>query len=141
MPWRPCRRVRSVRASRVICPLRRALGQLGPHAMHVDDRRYRGMPRHRELLARLPFVGNHEGCPQDLQSRTNRWQRRDSITDIQTRAIHMANPAISVRIGRVRDAADGEAREQQREAETSSKRFHGRSPKNDNRNKHRHAHA
>src|SRR3546814_18244404 len=40
----------------------------------------------------------------------------------------MANPAISVRIGRVRDAADGEAREQQREAETSSKRFHGRSP-------------
>src|SRR3546814_20685836 len=34
---------------------------------------------------------------------------------IQTRSIHMANPAISVRIGRVRDAADGEAREQQRE--------------------------
>src|SRR3546814_9839353 len=95
--------------------------------MRVDDRRYRGMPRHRELLAGLPFVGNHEGCPHDLQSRTNRRQRSDPITDIQTRSIHMANPAISVRIGRVRDAADGEAREQQREAETSSKRFHGRS--------------
>ncbi|WP_223250839.1 hypothetical protein, partial [Rhodanobacter denitrificans] len=92
-------------------------------------KRGRTLPRHRELLAGLPFVWNHEGCPQDLQSRTNRWQWRDSITDIQTRAIHMANPAISVGIGRVRDAANGKAREQQREAETSSKRFHGRSPK------------
>lgn len=62
----------SERAPRVICPLRRALGQFGTHAMRVDDQRYRGMPRHRELLTGLPFVGNHEGCPQDLQSRTNR---------------------------------------------------------------------